>query len=233
MERDKMTINWQGTEFALVQGGLGILREDIAGHVHSNNSYEIHYIVGGKGRLITDKKEYDLTEGVFFVTGPDAYHEQKTEKDDPLTEVHCYLQVQNKKTRDALVNAFLEKRFYIKRHQAFKKHFLRIAEELEQRKVGYESMVEGSLNCILTEYARGLLSNYGHVELKRVSDLNDKRYLQIEVEFMNNGESITLSALAERIGLCERQTQRLLKKCYGMSFREIKNELISKRHANL
>ena len=225
-----MVFNWQGTEFTLVQGGLGVLTEDIAGHVHSQNSYEIHYIVSGKGRLITDKREYDLSEGVFFVTGPDAYHEQKTDKDDPLTEVHCYLQVHSKKTKDVLVNAFFEKHFYLKKHKSFKKYFSRLAEELGDRQVGYESMVKGCLNCVLTEYARGLIGDHGQAELKMPSDLNDKRYLQIEVEFMDNGENVTLSALSEKIGLSERQTQRLLREYYGMNFREIKKSILSKRH---
>ena len=40
-----MIISWQGFEFTLVQGGLGTLKEDVAGHVHSQKSYELHYIV--------------------------------------------------------------------------------------------------------------------------------------------------------------------------------------------
>ena len=225
-----MVIRWQGTEFTLVQGGLGVLREDIAGHVHSQNSYEIHYIVGGKGKLITDKREYDLSEGVFFVTGPDVYHEQKTNKENPLTEVHCYLQVHDKKTKDVLVNAFFEKHFYLKKHHSFKKYFTKLAVELGDRHVGYESVVNGCLDCVLTEYARGLIGDYGQTELKCSPDLNDKRYLQVEVEFMNNGENVTLTELSEKIGLSERQTQRLLRKYYGKNFREIKRNILSIRH---
>lgn len=91
-----MKINWRGYEFKWIQGGLGVLTEDIAGHVHSKNSYEIHYIVGGKGELLTAEKSYNLREGMFFITGPNVYHEQKTHKEDPLTEVHCYLQCSGK-----------------------------------------------------------------------------------------------------------------------------------------
>lgn len=128
-----------------------------------------------------------------------------------------------------LVNAFLEKAFYLKKHGSFKKYFTRIAEEMEHGYVGCESMVEGCLNCVLTEYARGLIKDYRRFCAERNSDLNDKRFLQIEVEFMNEGEKLTLSALSEKIGLCERQTQRLLKKYYGMNFMAIKKAFVRQR----
>ena len=47
---------------------------------------------------------------------------------------------------------------------------------------------------------------------------------------MNNGENVTLTELSEKIGLSERQTQRLLRKYYGKNFREIKRNILSIRH---
>ena len=135
-----MKINWRGYEFKWIQGGLGMLTENIAGHVHSKNSYELHYIIGGKGELLTAEKSYNLSEEMFFITGPNVYHEQKTKKEDPLTEVHCYLQCSGRKTNDILGNIFFEHHFYIGQQKKFKRYFLNIAKELEQKNIGYETV---------------------------------------------------------------------------------------------
>ena len=224
-----MKCSWQGYEFQLIQGGKGIISKNISGHIHSKNSYELHYIVSGKGLLRTDQKEYPLSEGIFFVTGPDIYHEQITKIDEPLTEVHCYLQGTGKKTNDILVAAFLDHPFYIGKHKKFKRYFQIIADELQEMTVGYESMVECTLVHILTEYARSLVDRYKIPQLISASDLNDKRFLQIEMEFMNNCHKVTLASLAEKIGLCERQTQRLIEKYYGMNFTQIKKSIMDKQ----
>ncbi len=49
----------------------------------------------------------------------------------------------------------------------------------------------------------------------------------IEYAFINN-PSITLRELSDIIGLCERQTQRLLRKYYRKTFREKKAEAMKK-----
>lgn len=54
-------------------------------------------------------------------------------------------------------------------------------------------------------------------------ELNDRRFVLIEQAFLYTPD-LTLSELAEKIGVCERQTQRLLKKYYGKTFREKKKE---------
>lgn len=220
---------WQGYEFQMIQGGLGIISENIAGHIHSKNSYEIHYIISGKGVLRTDEKEYGLSEGFFFVTGPGIYHEQLTDSEEPLTEVHCYLQGNGKKTKDILVSAFLDTPFYIGKHKSFKRYFQIIADEMKEKNVGYEGMVECCLIHILTEYSRKLVAGYKNSGIVPTPDLNDKRFLQIELELMNNCSEVTLSSLAEKIGLCERQTQRLIEKYYGMSFTQIKKTIMEKQ----
>lgn len=220
---------WRGYSFRWIQGGMGIFTSNIAYHVHSKNSYELHYIVSGKGLLRTDGGEYSLSEGVFFVTGPDIYHEQLTDEKDPLTEVYCYLQASDKKNNDILVSAFLERRFYIGKHKKYRKFFLQIADEVAEMNIGYECLIESSLLFVMTDYARRLIGKYKDSKFVTDTDLNDKRFLQIEVELMNNCKKITLASLSEKIGLCERQTQRLIGKYYGMSFSQIKQKMIHKQ----
>ena len=39
----------------------GKIAKSIPKHKHSKNSYEVHYIYGGKGTLISQGKNYDLS----------------------------------------------------------------------------------------------------------------------------------------------------------------------------
>ena len=50
-------------------------------------------------------------------------------------------------------------------------------------------------------------------------NLNDLRFLIIENMFLYE-RGFTLKELSQKLGVCERQTQRLLKKYYGKTFRE-------------
>lgn len=103
--------------------------------------------------------------------------------------------------------------------------FSKYSKELEQKILVIESIVECNLEYILTEYTRSFIKEYKLPKKEDMSDLNDARFLQIEVELMTNGDDVTLSLLAEKIGVCERQVQRLLEKYYGMNFTQIKKLL--------
>lgn len=59
--------------FFLVDFGRGVFIKDMAGHSHSKNSYELHFIVDGEGKLTTDTKAYNISKGDFFVTGPNIF----------------------------------------------------------------------------------------------------------------------------------------------------------------
>ncbi len=98
-----ISFKWNDTDFFLIQYGKGVFKENMPGHSHSKNSYELHYIVDGEGMLTTDSKAYPLSKGNFFVTGPNVYHQQSTDPEKPLTEIYLYIQVSEKKTNDAFL----------------------------------------------------------------------------------------------------------------------------------
>ena len=59
--------------------------------------------------------------------------------------------------------------------------------------------------------------------IMRAQNLNDMRFVIIENMFLYN-KNFTLKTLSDQLGICERQTQRLLKKYYGKTFREKRKE---------
>ena len=218
-----ITFTWNDYRFCIVQFGKGMFEKDMTGHSHSKNSYELHYIIGGKGTLTTDSKIYSLSKGDFFVTGPNVYHQQSTDKANPLQEIYIYLQTSGEKTNDSLVSAFLSTHFYFCKNDYLQNYFERILCEKQEKKLGYETAIGAIMQLLLTQVTRIYLPQFNNISNNN-SNLNDRRFFIIESAFIENPLNLTLTDLSEAIGLCERQTQRLLKKYYGKSFTQKKEE---------
>lgn len=213
--------NWCDTEFDIADLGGGTLRQSIAGHAHSKNSYELHFIIGGHGKLIIDSKEYSLKSGNVFITGPGIYHEQKTDKNDPLSDIFIYMQKKDGKGKNAMAQTFLDTHFWFT--ESFESETaMQIVEEYKKNAPGGKWIIAGLMMKLLTEITRVYLPA-DFKETTASDSLNDKRFIIIENSFLYNSD-LTLGELSERIGLCERQAQRLLMKYYGKTFRQKKKE---------
>ncbi len=223
-----LNFQWDNYKFTLVQFGKGVFYKDMAGHSHSKNSYEFHYITDGEGILVTDTKNYKLSKGDFFVTGPNIYHQQSTNKQNPLEEIYIYIQASEMKTKSSLVSTFLANHFYYEKASGLKDIFDKIITEDANRKWGYENIISALLQQLLTETVRLYWPNFSSTT-ESYENLNDRRFFIIETAFINDPKGLTLTKLSDMIGLCERQTQRLLEKYYNKSFSEKKAESISAR----
>ena len=218
-----LQFEWDGFRFTLLQFGKGVFKKDMVGHSHSKNSYELHYISGGEGTLTTDSESYALSEGAFFVTGPYVYRQQSTNVENPLAEIYIYLQAADKKTNNALVSTFLDTHFFLQEDCPFGGIFRQIIREETEKKWGYQSNITALLQLLMTEITREYWPDHSGIA-ENNGNLNDRRFILIENAFIEDPEGITLRKLSEIIGLCERQTQRLLQKYYGKSFSEKKAE---------
>ena len=59
-------------------------------HSHSRNSWELHYIVCGRGQITLNRKPYEIMANTFFITGPHVEHSQVPDPADPVTEYCIY-----------------------------------------------------------------------------------------------------------------------------------------------
>ena len=57
---------WNGVVFLMTDLGGGKLGQSIPPHAHAKGCYELHFVTGGKGTLITDDKEIQLKKDDFF-----------------------------------------------------------------------------------------------------------------------------------------------------------------------
>lgn len=212
---------WNQIRFSVAEVGGGTLLYNIGRHAHSKNSYELHFILGGRGTLETDTGTYALKAGDFFITGPQVNHAQTTDSADPVQDVFIYLQKDDVATQNTFASLFLNTGFWLA--ESFDTTLAReILHEYREKKPDYKSMVAGCMMQLLTQITRCFLPA-DFAERTEPATLNDKRFLLIENAFLYE-KDLTLKALSEKIGLCTRQTERLLLKYYGKTFREKKRE---------
>ena len=210
-------------------------------HAHSKNSYELHFVPQGQGTLVIENKKYDITPGTLFMTGPEVPHEQISARENPMTEFSIYLQVQHSASQKippesqkipSLVKTFLECSFWFgQAEQSIYSLTEKLFEELKTKAAGYELMVQTILPQLILSVARHYL---GTQKTKSTAQdtppeqnqqtVSEKAYLIIEEAFLYDYKTITLTELARRVSLSERQTERLLVKHYGQSFIQKKTE---------
>lgn len=224
----KITFSIENTEFNILSIGLERMNKPIPRHSHSGNSYELHYISYGYGTLITDDREYDITPGTFFMTGPGVAHEQISRPEDPMTEYGVYLQVNTPAHGNPgkYMKEFLDCDFWFgtagNDMYELMKHIL---EELETRSYGYDLMLPSLLSELILLVSR-LYRQDEDTSEEKISTIKpiDLTYLTIEEAFLYDYKDLTLEKLAETVNLGTRQTERLLKKHYNKTFLQKKTE---------
>ncbi len=229
----KLSFTIEHTEFTVLSISLEKMVTPIPRHSHSKNSYELHYVSFGHGKLLAGEQTYEVVPGTFFVTGPGVFHEQISDPDDPMTEYGVYLQVNPEGTAAAkkvqLIREFLERKFWFGEaapgmHELMKQ----IHNELEQRSIGYElvlpTLLQQLILLISREYYR---KDYLQGEGSAAPSFEmpaDQTYLTIEEAFLYNYKDLTLPKLASMVNLGIRQTERLLLKHYNKTFAQKKTE---------
>lgn len=195
--------------------------EPMPKHHHSSHSYEIHYISSGQGTVIIQKTSYLLTPGSLYVTGPYIDHEQLPDPSNPMTEYCIYLKElsSSNKTQDPLTHLLRSNPFWLGQDtQNVYPVLTGLFLELENRTLGTMDMVK----CYLQQFLILLVRNYRRDSSDNFPALPfaglDQNVLLIEESFLYEYATLTLDQLSSRLGLSQRQTERLLLKQYGCSF---------------
>lgn len=203
----------------------------IPSHCHSDNSYEIHYIPYGQGKVKIDKVEYQVVPNTLYVTGPHVEHEQIPDKDDPMIEYCIYLKLEKKNNdkRNEKYNSYLQifektKSWFGQDSQNIHPLMQQIFSELDKKYTGYMKQVETMLQQLVILMIRNY-ENCKHSQNHAKSlDLSYSKYFIIEEYFLYEYKDLTLDTLAARLGLGPRQTERLLNQHYGKTFLQKKME---------
>lgn len=216
---------------------------NVALHSHSDSSYEIHYIPKGSGNVLIDGKKYMLYPGILYVTGPNVMHEQIT--DGGITEYCIYLQIEENSEiyenaridkDESVMKYFRETVFWYGEDKQEIVNILRsIFRETAKPAIGMWSYIVACMQQLVIRMVRNYMGvapavednedNYNDLFQNKgyISSQYDS-FLVIEQKFLNQYDTVTLKELSGLIGLGTRQTERLLKQHYGMSFIQKRTE---------
>ncbi len=203
----------------------------IPSHSHSDNSYEIHYIPFGKGKVKINNVTYRVEPNTLYVTGPHIEHEQIPDKEDPMIEYCIYLKLDKKNSHrkadmgDTYLQIFEDTRiWYGQDTQSIHPLMQEIFLELEKKFTGYMKQVETLLQQLVIQLVRNYESTKVSHNPSKPFDLAYSKYFVIEEYFLYEYKDLSLEDLSRRLGLSPRQTERLLKRHYGKTFLQKKAE---------
>lgn len=215
---------WEGLTIRPVRVSDEYISAAIPMHRHSSDSFELHVVFSGEGRVRTEQAEYALSAGNVYLTAGSAEHEQSALPQAPVRELCLYATAERLRGESAAAKRFLSRPFSFGKADA---EFLAlaetIAEELTRRLPGYRSAAAGAIMRLLSLFVR--MEEAGAAPSEREEPPSPSElYLRIEEAFLYGYREITLQSLSRRIGLSPRQTQRVLKERYGATFSQKKTQ---------
>lgn len=197
----------------------GIIDKTIPAHSHSSNSYEVHFISEGFGKLIANDRVYALTPGTIFITGPGIIHQQEPDALDPMREdcLYFYIEDTGSSIKDApLTEIFRSNPFWFGKDQQNLPALIQmIHQELPFKAIGHSISINACFQRYLVALARNMVS-YSLNENKEYRPF----LLEIESAFLYHYRDLTLDHICNIVGMCRRQTQRILLKYYGLNFQK-------------
>lgn len=198
--------------------------ESFPRHKHGKSLFEIHYVIKGKGTLVTDSGGYELRRNSLYVTGPMVYHEQITDENDPMEEYCIQMEITQGKNLSPVGELLYKNDFWFGEDRFnMNSTFSLLEEESVNKGVGYIEALKSLVALILV----ALVRNYADDNYLNVYEKNTPEYMRmsiVEESFFNDYSTLTLEELSSRLKLSRRQTQRFLVKNYSKTFSDILTE---------
>ncbi len=208
------------------------IRGSIPMHSHAADSVELHFILAGKGQVRTPDAAFALDEGSFYITPGGQAHEQNSDAATPVRELCVYASLLWEKKSGAHADVPFPRRFFIGRADAEMLHAAHsIASELAERREGRADAVRHLIGLLLI-YAERAEQNGRPDGAGRECGVGSDLFLKIEEAFLYGYRTLTLSSLANAVGMSGRQLQRVLRTRYGATFTAKRTEA-RMRAANL
>lgn len=193
-------------------------REDWKNKHHCNADYELHVILKGKCDVTVEDELHELREGAVLLIAPGKYH--KTEMLSPTLErLSMSFTVAESALSGALKSAVPTSAAF-EADDDFIWCCRRLIAEGESKKPLKEEAIKSLLMLLSVSFLRTLgVVSYVEITDERREEL--ERTQRIDNFFSDRyAEKAGCEVLAEELHLSTKQLGRILKKYYGMSFRE-------------
>lgn len=88
-----ISFRWGGYGFRVLRCHLAVFPPSCSIPLHKHSEYEFHFIPRGRGKVLLPDGEYELREGLFYLTGPDVLHYQETDAEEPMSELCLHIDI--------------------------------------------------------------------------------------------------------------------------------------------
>lgn len=194
---------------------------------HNHSSYELHFIPEGKGILRIFQNTYNITPGTFYLTGPGIYHEQLSDRYDPMVEycINFEFTVSKKlgsKGEFKEIADILSKTNFWFGKDVFATHecFQKIFYEMDHQLLGYYTNIQNYASQIVINAVRCYAGQRKADYLIPRKMTYDKRRTVLDNFFRDYQNQLKPAELATMLGVSVRQLDRIIHYYYSMSFKE-------------
>lgn len=212
-------IKIENCSIKIIDGNWGGFHKSFTNHMHSY--YELHYVSGGQGMLITDEFEMPLYKGCFYLLPPRTNHEQWSKPTDFLEEYHLAFELVSGSEKDSIWKCLLSNGYCDTNQNELDVFFNNIVLESTKKQYGYFDLIYQNIQSIFITIIRSLVISTNEISTPLIN-LDDRRIMLIDEAFLFNYKTVTLSSLSDQLNLSARQTQRFIKDKYGGSFSTLK-----------
>lgn len=212
-------IKLENCSIKIIDGNWGVFHNSFTKHMHSY--YELHYVTGGQGTLITDEFKMQLYKGCFYLLPPRTNHEQRSNPSEFLEEYHLAFELVSKADKDSIWECLLLNGYYDTKQNEIEIFFNQIVWESTQKQYGFLDKIYQNIQSIFITLVRSSI-NVNHDSSIPSVNLDDRRSMLIDEALLFDYKTITLSSLSDQLKLSIRQTQRFIKDKYGVSFSILK-----------
>lgn len=198
---------------------------------HCHENWELHYITAGKGLLITENKNFQLTAGTLFITGPGNIHAQISDEEDPMEEygirinlVKMRRNTYEKSVMNQVLTAIEDCRFIFTKYDFDCIHLI---EEMIREYRNSEAAAHERMCCLLMSL---LIPTSRCISLANTALLADStksiaRHIIIENYMRQYKDDISVGELAKRLYISQRQLRRIMHESYNSTMSQQKNKL--------
>ncbi|MFD2613602.1 AraC family transcriptional regulator [Paenibacillus gansuensis] len=203
---------------------------------HKHSSYEFHFLSKGKGYITLEDRTFTAVQGQCYLTGPYAYHSQKTDEQDPMDE--CSLQCQIRLNPKAPKHELEEARRILQllNRPCAGSHadvnggiriFFDILREIQEKRIGYLMSIKQRMMELFIAAVRNLHGDAPSAPIELPLNHSDHAIVRNCILFLedNYQDPITLEEAAASIYFSPRHLGRVFKAITGQTVVEYLTEI--------
>lgn len=240
LDRLELQFQWGGYGFRVLRCHLASFPPAHIIPFHKHSNFEFHFIPRGRGGVILEEDEYELREGMFYLTGPGVMHQQMMDEEESLKELCLHLDIiplealdspstadedwgrqREMEEAEACVRGLMQLPLYPSedRFQAMP-WFLAAYRAWHENDPFFHSTFKQAIIQILQRSVRAYQEREGGNPMPE-RDMNAYRY-ELATQFIrdNYAGPINLEDVADRLLISGRHLQRIFREQSGGSFSE-------------